>query len=73
MLSSNVVPVMRIAGKMTDRDGKVLWAESETILPSIASPMETTTWVKLHDDPKTIEQEWRKAAHYLAQKIVATL
>lgn len=73
LLSSNVVPVMQIETRMTDRGGKVLWAESERMLPSIASPMETTTWARLHDDPKTIEQEWRKAAHYLAQKIIATL
>lgn len=73
LLSSNVVPVMQIESKMTDSTGKVLWSESERILPSIASPMQTTTWTQLHDNPQTIEQEWRKAAHYLAQKIVATL
>jgi hypothetical protein len=73
LLSSNVVPVMQIETTLTDSAGKVLWKESERILPSIASPMQTTTWTQLHDNPKSIEEEWRKAAHYLAQKIVATL
>jgi hypothetical protein len=73
LLSSNVVPVMQIKTEMTDAAGKVMWSESERILPSIASPMDTTTWVQLHDNPRTIEQQWRKAAHYLAQKVVATL
>lgn len=73
LMSSNVVPVMRIKGELTDGAGKVLWSDSEGMLPSIASPMESTTWQRLHDDPKQIEQEWRKAAHYLAKKVVDTL
>ncbi|MGJ7914026.1 hypothetical protein ACI48D_00910 [Massilia sp. LXY-6] len=73
LLSSNVVPVMQMEATMTDSAGKVLWKESERMLPSIASPMQTTTWTQLHDNPKSIEVEWRKAAHYLAEKIVATL
>jgi hypothetical protein len=58
---------------LTDSSGKVLWSESERILPSIASPMETTTWKQLHDDPKMIDAQWRKAARYLANKVVGTL
>ncbi|USX18314.1 hypothetical protein NHH82_20885 [Oxalobacteraceae bacterium OTU3REALA1] len=73
LMSSNVVPVMNIKGVLTDGAGKVLWSDTESMLPSIASPMESTTWQRLHDDPKQIEQEWRKAAHYLAKKIVDTL
>lgn len=73
LLSSNVVPVLQIKGELKDGAGKVLWSDTERMLPSIASPMESTTWQRLHDDPKQIEQEWRKAAHYLAKKIVDTL
>jgi hypothetical protein len=73
LLSSNVVPVMQIKGEMTDSAGKVMWSESERILPSIASPMETTTWAQMHDNPKSIDEQWRKAARYLAQKVVQTL
>jgi len=73
LLSSNVVPVMQISCEMKDAGGKVLWSESERMLPSIASPMQTTTWTQLHDNPKSIEEEWRKAARYLAQKVVQSL
>lgn len=73
LLGSSVVPVMQIKGELTDVTGKILWTESERMLPSIASPMDSTTWMQLHDNPKEIEQEWRKAAYYLAKKIVDTL
>ena len=73
MFSSKVVAVLQIKCALTDSSGKVLWSESERILPSIASPMETTTWAQLHDNPKLIEAQWRKAANYLAKKVVATL
>lgn len=73
LLGSSVVPVMQIKGELTDSSGKVLWTESERMLPSIASPMDSTTWKQLHDNPKEIEQEWRKAASYLAKKIINTL
>ena len=73
LTSSNVVPVMQIKGELTDSAGKVLWSDTERMFPSIASPMDPTTWQQLHDDPKRIEKEWRKAAHYLAQKMVDTL
>jgi hypothetical protein len=73
LMSSNVVAVMQIQCALTDSTGKVLWSESERILPSIASPMETTTWAQLRDNPKLIEVQWRKAAHFLAKKVVDTL
>lgn len=73
LLSSNVVAVMQIQCALTDSSGKVLWSESERILPSIASPMESTTWAQLRDNPKLIEEQWRKAAHFLATKVVSTL
>lgn len=73
LLSSNVVPVLQIKCQLNDASGKLLWSESERMLPSIASPMESTTWAQLHDNPKNIEEQWRKAAHYLAKKVVETL
>jgi hypothetical protein len=73
LLSSNVVPIMQLKGEMKDSTGKVMWTESERMLPSIASPMEPTTWTQMHDNPKSIDEQWRKAAHYLAQKVVETL
>jgi hypothetical protein len=43
------------------------------MLPSIASPMEAKTWEELSKNPKLIEEEWRKAARYLAKKVVEDL
>lgn len=73
MLSSNVVAVMQIKCALTDSTGKVLWSESERILPSIASPMDSTTWAQLRENPKLIETQWRTAARFLALKVVNTL
>jgi hypothetical protein len=35
--------------------------------------MESTTWAQLRDDPKQIEDQWRKASKHLAKKIVDEL
>lgn len=73
LLSSNVVPVIQIQCDMIDNSGRVLWSASDRMLPSIASPMESTTWEQLRDNPKQIEEQWRKASRFLANKIVAEL
>jgi hypothetical protein len=73
LLSSNVVPVMQIKCDIVDASGKVIWSASERMLPSVASPMESTTWTTLHDDPKQIEQRWRLAAKHLAKNIIKEL
>lgn len=72
-LGENVVPIFKITAAMTDGTGKVMWTESEMMLPSIMSPMDATPWVKLRADPKIVERDWRKASRYIAQKIIATL
>lgn len=72
-VSSNVVPILRISVEMKDRGGRVLWSGSEGMSPSIASPMESTAWTALGQDPWVIEEQWRKAARYLAEKVVRTL
>jgi hypothetical protein len=73
LMSSNVVPVLWVKCDMLDSTGKVLWSANDRMLPSVASPMEAVTWDTMRDDPKRIEQEWRKASKYLAQKIVEEL
>lgn len=73
LLSSKVVPVVQLKADMTDSSGKLLWSESERMLPSIASPMESTTWEQLRANPKLIEEDWRKASRYLAKKMVDAL
>ena len=73
LLSSSVVPVLWIKVDMVDASGRVLWSENERMLPSVASPMQSTTWKELADNPGKIEAEWRKASAYLAKKIVDEL
>ncbi len=73
LLGENAVPIFKISAAMTDGTGKLMWTESEMMLPSVLSPMEATPWVKLRTDPKVVEQDWRKASRYIAQKIIGTL
>jgi hypothetical protein len=73
LLGSKVVPVMWIKCDLVDGSGKLLWSANERMLPSIASPMESTTWEDMRDNPKQIEEQWRKASRYLAKKIVDDL
>lgn len=73
LLSSNVVPVLQIKSDMIDGSGKLVWSASDRMLPSIASPMDSVTWSELASDPKQIEEQLRKAASYLAKKIVQEL
>ena len=46
---------MHIKAELTESTGRVLWTDTESMLPSIASPMDSTTWQQLRDDPKLIE------------------
>jgi len=73
LLADKVVPVLWIKCDMVDSSGKLLWSANERMLPSIASPMEPTTWEALRDNPKQIEEHWRKAARYLGKKILEEL
>lgn len=73
LLGSKVVPVLTIKCDMVDNGGKVLWSSSDRMGPSIANPMESTTWESMRDNPKLIEEQWRKASRYLAKKIVSEL
>jgi hypothetical protein len=73
LLASKVVPVLWIKADMVDSSGKLLWSANDRMLPSIASPMEPTTWEELRDNPKEIETQWRKASRHLAKKIVDEL
>jgi hypothetical protein len=73
LLASKVVPVLWIKADMMDSSGKLLWSANDRMLPSIASPMEPTTWEELRDNPKEIEAQWRKASRYLAKRIVDEL
>ena len=73
LVSSKVVPVLMIKCDMVDSSGRTIWSASDRMLPSVASPMESTTWEELRDNPKRIEEEWRKASRFLAKAIVQQL
>ncbi len=73
LLGSKVVPVLWIKCDLVDPSGKLVWSANDRMLPSVASPMDAITWESMRDNPKVIEQEWRKAARFLALKIVGEL
>jgi len=73
LLSSNVVPVLHIKCDMIDGNGKIIWHASDRMLPSIASPMVALPWDQLTSDPKQIEEQLRKAAKFLAEKLIKEL
>jgi hypothetical protein len=73
LLSSNVVPTMWVKCDLVDASGRLLWSANDRMLPSIANKVEPTTWEQMRDNPKKIEEEWRKAAQILAKNIVADL
>jgi hypothetical protein len=73
LLGSSVVPVLNIKCEIVDSSGKVIWSSSDRMGPSIANPMPSVTWAQMHDDPKLIEEQWRKAANYLGKKIINEL
>jgi hypothetical protein len=73
LLGSSVVPVLSIKCEIVDGAGQVIWNSNDRMGPSIANPMESMTWAQMHDDPKQIEEQLRKAAKYLAKKIIAEL
>lgn len=72
-LHPDVMAIMQIQCALTDSTGKVLWTGTAQIYPSVGNGPEGTTWKQLHDSPWVVEDQWRKAARYLAQKAVATL
>jgi hypothetical protein len=73
LLSSNVVPTMWVKCDLTDATGRLLWSANDRMLPSVANKVEPTTWEAMRDNPKKIEEEWRKAAQIIAKNIVADL
>lgn len=73
LLSSNVVPVMYLKADLVDGSGRQLWSANDRMLPSIANKVPPTTWEEMRDNPRKIEEEWRKLAQILAKNIVNDL
>jgi hypothetical protein len=73
LLSKNVMPAMYVKCDLNDAGGRLVWSANDRVLPSIASQMEPTSWEAMRDDPRKIEDEWRKAARIVAKNIVSEL
>jgi len=73
LLSKNVVPVMYLKCDLVDSTDRVMWSANDRLLPSVASKIDATSWEEMRDDPKKIEEGWRKAAQIIAKNIVDEL
>ena len=70
--SSNLVPSLAIICQMVDATGKVIWSARDNvqILGNPAAPMSLEA---MREDPKRIEDAWRKASRQIARNIAKTL
>lgn len=66
--SSRLGPILGIRCEITDAGGKVLGSANDYVLRA-----ETMTLQEMRDDPKRIEDAWRKAAKRIAGNIAAAL
>ena len=73
LVSSNVVPVVMLKCDMKDDTGKVIWSAGDRLLPSIASPIESTSWETILQTPSLATQRFREAVKIIATKIAGEL
>jgi hypothetical protein len=73
LVSSTVVPVIYLKLQLADGSGKPLWVDGERLLPSMANPIDATTWEALRNDPKLVEAKLRQAARIAAQRLFTAL
>jgi hypothetical protein len=66
--SSRLGPILGIRCEIADAGGKVLGSANDYVLKA-----ETMTLQEMRDDPKRIEDAWRKAAKRIAGNIAAAL
>lgn len=66
--SSNLLPVVAIRCEMVDLAGKVIWSANDNVL-TIRNPAPPMTLQAMRDDPKRIEDAWRRAAKHIAGRI----
>ena len=70
--SSDLVPIVAIGCRMVDSTGKVIWVTSDSVLP-LRNPVEPMSLEAMREDPKRIEDAWRKASRQIARNIAKTL
>ena len=71
-LSSNLVPVVAIRCEMVDATGNVIWSASDRVLP-LRNPVAPMSLEAMRDNPKRIEDAWRRASKRIAENIAKTL
>lgn len=71
-LSSNLVPLVAIRCEMVDATGNVIWSASDRVLP-LRNPVAPMSLEAMRDDPKRIEDAWRKAAKRISGNIARAL
>jgi hypothetical protein len=70
--SSNLVPSLAIICQMVDATGKVIWSARDNVLP-LGNPAAPISLEAMREDPKRIEDAWRKASRHIAINIAKTL
>jgi hypothetical protein len=71
-LDSDLWPVLTMKCDLVDNSGRLLWTATEQLLRWPESP-QPTPMEDLRDNPKTVEAQWRKAARFLADKMLGEL
>ena len=70
--SSNLVPVVAIRCEMVDATGKVIWSASDTVL-TLKNPGAPMSLESMRENPKRIEDAWRRASKRIAGNITKAL
>lgn len=72
LFTSKLVPVVTIECEMVDATGKVIWRARDSVL-TLRNPAASMSLEAMRDDPKRIEDAWRKASIRIAGNIAKTL
>jgi len=70
--SSNLLPILAISCHMVDVTGKVIWSARDSV-QILGNPAESMSLEAMREDPKRIEDAWRKASRQIAINIAKTL
>jgi hypothetical protein len=70
--SSNLVPVVSILCGIRDATDKVVWMASDHVHP-LGNPVAPMSLEAIRDNPKLIEDAWRRASRRIATNIVKRL
>ena len=72
LLSSNLVPVVGIRCEIVNAAGEIIWSATDRVstLSNLVQPMSLE---EMRDNPKRIEDAWRKASQQIAANIVKDL